>query len=64
MAANTVEFRGSKNLHLGESPTNQWATSVWDHDAREYVIALDEANAKRFRPLAAEYGFHEVTSQS
>lgn len=60
MPTTTIEFRGSKNLHLGESPATQWATSVWDPIAREYVIALDETNAKRFRPLAAEYGFHEV----
>ena len=51
------EFRGSKNLHIGD-----WAKSEWDAHGREYVIALDAAAAKKFRALGKEhtYDFREV----
>jgi hypothetical protein len=53
------EFRGSKNLHIGD-----WAKSEWDANAREYVIVLDAAAAKKFRALGKEhtYDFREVES--
>jgi hypothetical protein len=56
-----AEFRGPKNLHLGDSHS-PWATAVWDEDAREYVITLEKPHADRFRPLAEEYGYREVQS--
>lgn len=51
------DFRGDKNLHLGDPV---WAASTYDHTTRQYVISLDAAGAKKFRPVADEYGFREV----
>jgi len=51
------EFRGKTNLHLGYPV---WAESKYDHEAREYVISLDAAGAKKFRPIADGYGFTEA----
>lgn len=55
------EFRGSKNLHVG-FPV--WAASEYEHATRDYVITLDAAGAKKFRPLAEDYGFREVKSDT
>jgi len=55
------DFRGDKNLHLGDPV---WAASTYDPDSHEYVVSLDAAGAKKFRPVADEYGFREVKSKA
>lgn len=57
-----AKFRGDKNLHLGG--VEPWAASTYDHTTRTYVIDLDAAGAKKFRSIAADYGFVEDKSSS
>ena len=51
-----AKFRGTTNLHLGHPV---WAASAYDHETREYVVEVDGDDAKRFRGVAADYGFVE-----
>jgi hypothetical protein len=54
-----AKFHGKTNLHLGEPA---WATSVYDHEAHDYVIDVSDDDLKKFRAVAEGYGFVEDES--
>lgn len=51
-----AKFHGKTNLHLGEP---EWASAEYDPDSRDYVIDVSGEELKKFRAVAADYGFVE-----
>lgn len=55
-----AKFRGPSNLNLGGA--KPWAVATFDTDARDYVVEVTGEDLKKFRAVAADYGFSEEKS--
>lgn len=58
-------FRGAKNVSIQpEGAEKPVVESVYDHEARDYVAALSDADAKKYGKALVAEGMSETASET